>query len=154
MYSLSVCASDILAYVFCFFFKQKTAYEMRISDWSSDVCSSDLVDGDGEPDAVTNGGDEVIVSGAAGELRLARAGGSVGSPGGQTWLGDLDGDGHDEVIVYVTTLPTEGDLDPLVYDLVIVPGSTDHGTHDPADVGVRLPFGVSGPPVLPLGDHA
>src|SRR3546814_644654 len=28
---------------FCFFFKQKTAYEWRISDWSSDVCSSDLV---------------------------------------------------------------------------------------------------------------
>src|SRR3546814_15192937 len=26
----------------CFFFKQKTAYEMRVSDWSSDVCSSDL----------------------------------------------------------------------------------------------------------------
>src|SRR3546814_8391102 len=26
----------------CFFFKQKTVYEMRISDWSSDVCSSDL----------------------------------------------------------------------------------------------------------------
>src|SRR3546814_7214172 len=34
-------------YDFCllcfFFFKQKTAYEMRISDWSSDVCSSDLI---------------------------------------------------------------------------------------------------------------
>src|SRR3546814_6770266 len=28
-----------------FFFKQKTAYEMRISDWSSDVCSSDLQQG-------------------------------------------------------------------------------------------------------------
>src|SRR3546814_18702958 len=28
-----------------FFFKPKTAYELRISDWSSDVCSSDLVDG-------------------------------------------------------------------------------------------------------------
>src|SRR3546814_8744700 len=28
-----------------FFFKQKTAYEMRISDWSSDVCSSDLIEG-------------------------------------------------------------------------------------------------------------
>src|SRR3546814_5836450 len=27
----------------CLFFKQKTAYEMRISDWSSDVCSSDLI---------------------------------------------------------------------------------------------------------------
>src|SRR3546814_9288319 len=32
----------MLFYVICFFFKQKTAYEMRISDWSSDVCSSDL----------------------------------------------------------------------------------------------------------------
>src|SRR3546814_13914651 len=31
---------------FFFFFKQKTAYEMRISDWSSDVCSSDLEKGD------------------------------------------------------------------------------------------------------------
>src|SRR3546814_10301892 len=29
-------------FVCIFFFKQKTAYEMRISDWSSDVCSSDL----------------------------------------------------------------------------------------------------------------
>src|SRR3546814_16610922 len=35
----------IIAIFFCFifFFKQKTAYEMRISDWSSDVCSSDLL---------------------------------------------------------------------------------------------------------------
>src|SRR3546814_3786366 len=32
---------EIIAIIF--FFKQKTAYEMRISDWSSDVCSSDLV---------------------------------------------------------------------------------------------------------------
>src|SRR3546814_1115938 len=32
----------VLGVVFFFFFKQKTAYEMRISDWSSDVCSSDL----------------------------------------------------------------------------------------------------------------
>src|SRR3546814_19096172 len=32
-----------------FFFKQKTAYEMRISDWSSDVCSSDLADGHAVP---------------------------------------------------------------------------------------------------------
>src|SRR3546814_10730726 len=30
--------------VYVFFIKQKTAYEMRISDWSSDVCSSDLMD--------------------------------------------------------------------------------------------------------------
>src|SRR3546814_18532820 len=31
-----------MTYLCFFFFKQKTAYEMRISDWSSDVCSSDL----------------------------------------------------------------------------------------------------------------
>src|SRR3546814_6795177 len=36
----------LLIYCF-FFFKQKTAYEMRISDWSSDVCSSDLPSADG-----------------------------------------------------------------------------------------------------------
>src|SRR3546814_7245332 len=37
---------NMLVYFFLFlffFFKQKTAYEMRISDWSSDVCSSDLL---------------------------------------------------------------------------------------------------------------
>src|SRR3546814_10596529 len=38
------CICVIVFFVFCFFFKQKTAYEMRISDWSSDVCSSDLVE--------------------------------------------------------------------------------------------------------------
>src|SRR3546814_3342875 len=33
-----------MLWLFFFFYKQKTAYEMRISDWSSDVCSSDLVE--------------------------------------------------------------------------------------------------------------
>src|SRR3546814_7307991 len=36
--------SNVVMIVVFFFFKQKTAYEMRISDWSSDVCSSDLDD--------------------------------------------------------------------------------------------------------------
>src|SRR3546814_7922362 len=36
------CMRRISRSVSFFFFKQKTAYEMRISDWSSDVCSSDL----------------------------------------------------------------------------------------------------------------
>src|SRR3546814_4557046 len=36
---MKLCSSMFLLF---FFFKQKTAYEMRISDWSSDVCSSDL----------------------------------------------------------------------------------------------------------------
>src|SRR3546814_6487008 len=34
---------DLISGCCVFFFKQKTAYEMRISDWSSDVCSSDLM---------------------------------------------------------------------------------------------------------------
>src|SRR3546814_3696655 len=43
------CECHVTYYIVCifvvvfFFFKQKTAYEMRISDWSSDVCSSDLL---------------------------------------------------------------------------------------------------------------
>src|SRR3546814_1804749 len=37
-----ICVSVCVLHVVFFFFKQKTAYEMRISDWSSDVCSSDL----------------------------------------------------------------------------------------------------------------
>src|SRR3546814_10762439 len=45
MCSLIVCIHVDMLYLalFFFFFKQKTAYEMRISDWSSDVCSSDLM---------------------------------------------------------------------------------------------------------------
>src|SRR3546814_9539107 len=39
---ICVCAFRCIFFLF-FFFKQKTAYEMRISDWSSDVCSSDLI---------------------------------------------------------------------------------------------------------------
>src|SRR3546814_5407956 len=43
MIALQTCALTLLySCTFFFFFKQKTAYEMRISDWSSDVCSSDL----------------------------------------------------------------------------------------------------------------
>src|SRR3546814_1277799 len=49
--------------IFFFFFKQKTAYEMRISDWSSDVCSSDLAaSGVNVPqDAVQTLGDRSVV---------------------------------------------------------------------------------------------
>src|SRR3546814_10462061 len=47
MCSLQVCCllHIMYNYLYVFFFKQKTAYEMRISDCSSDVCSSDLATG-------------------------------------------------------------------------------------------------------------
>src|SRR3546814_1882067 len=50
--------------LFFFFFKQKTAYEMRISDWSSDVCSSDLLN---QQRQLTIGADlaQGVVSGVA-----------------------------------------------------------------------------------------
>src|SRR3546814_3471460 len=38
-----MCVIFLCSVIIVFFFKQKTAYEMRISDWSSDVCSSDLL---------------------------------------------------------------------------------------------------------------
>src|SRR3546814_7244249 len=41
-YVINVLHNMYLLVSIIFFFKQKTAYEMRISDWSSDVCSSDL----------------------------------------------------------------------------------------------------------------
>src|SRR3546814_3077258 len=42
MYLACTCTRLVIIIQLFFFFKQKTAYEMRISDWSSDVCSSDL----------------------------------------------------------------------------------------------------------------
>src|SRR3546814_3035769 len=50
--------------LFIFFFKQKTAYEMRISDWSSDVCSSDLGDAVFE---LPHAHDVLLVVGAGGD---------------------------------------------------------------------------------------
>src|SRR3546814_19841019 len=47
-------------FLFFFFFKQKTAYEMRISDWSSDVCSSDLHVLDALVDQVALHGDVIL----------------------------------------------------------------------------------------------
>src|SRR3546814_1683968 len=52
-------------YIVFFFFKQNTAYEMRISDWSSDVCSSDLPYGSTYPGLTPNlqalAGDTMVV---------------------------------------------------------------------------------------------
>src|SRR3546814_8300746 len=47
---------DFVRSFFFFFFKQKTAYEMRISDWSSDVCSSDLAIAPTSPESAASDG--------------------------------------------------------------------------------------------------
>src|SRR3546814_9300965 len=46
-------------FILIFFFKQKTAYEIRISDWSSDVCSSDLIE---RLMHVNTGGDNIAIA--------------------------------------------------------------------------------------------
>src|SRR3546814_4186846 len=61
-----------MVFVF-FFFKQKTAYEMRISDWSSDVCSSDL---DAAPCGVEEGAFDMDAEDAGHPLGDRRVDGS------------------------------------------------------------------------------
>src|SRR3546814_7876859 len=63
---------ELLRFVWFFFFKQKTAYEMRISDWSSDVCSSDLDTRSRVPEGVIGPGQEWIEPTGA-HCRRARA---------------------------------------------------------------------------------
>src|SRR3546814_6376305 len=83
---------------FLFFFKQKTAYEMRISDWSSDVCSSDLFDQRGAraEGPFAPGGDDLdvrlqrIVAELEAHLVVALAGRPVGDRVGAGLGGDLD----------------------------------------------------------------
>src|SRR3546814_3433119 len=65
--------------LFCFF-KQKTAYEMRISDWSSDVCSSDLMTGSVVP----------VEHCAVGPDHLFPAADDFSSPRDQRQAGDHD----------------------------------------------------------------
>src|SRR3546814_14732873 len=62
-----------------FFFKQKTAYEMRISDWSSDVCSSDL--SGGFPAASLGGRDDAADDGVVVKTGARRGGGEAGVGG-------------------------------------------------------------------------
>src|SRR3546814_12616026 len=61
---------------FLFFFKQKTAYEMRISDWSSDVCSSDLFDAGRKNEAAASQGE--IFDGAGAGTKIFDAAAQAG----------------------------------------------------------------------------
>src|SRR3546814_19004435 len=76
--------------MFVFFFKQKTAYEMRISDWSSDVCSSDLQDLVGKSAVISGSGNvathaaEKIVQLGGKVLTLSDSAGFIHDPDGIT----------------------------------------------------------------------
>src|SRR3546814_5145800 len=76
--------------IFVFFFKQKTAYEMRISDWSSDVCSSDLMSQYVRDARIT-----MIYEGANGVQAMDLVGRKLAQNGGravQTFFAVVDGE--------------------------------------------------------------
>src|SRR3546814_7263555 len=64
----------LFSFPFVFFFKQKTAYEMRISDWSSDVCSSDLGCSAKLPFAET---EALAAAGDGGDFSILRCDGEI-----------------------------------------------------------------------------
>jgi hypothetical protein len=105
-------------------------------------------DGDGSPDQILEGVDDGRSLGLRrgdGELILAAEGASIGAFGGSPWVGDLDGDGRDELLVY---LANREEFEDQIY---VVPGSVLAGRHDPRTVAVRLPVGPD-QPVVPIGD--
>src|SRR3546814_2536622 len=74
LYVESIICYVSFALIVVFFFKQKTAYEMRISDWSSDVCSSDLRLLVGERIDQAHGAAAPVVVGQADAVPVRRAG--------------------------------------------------------------------------------
>src|SRR3546814_19823942 len=86
-----VCYVSSYSYYFVFF-KQKTAYEMRISDWSSDVCSSDLLEAD-KRGSGTAQSDEAAVA----DLKVGRRVLDVEARAIATLAGQLDGGFADAV---------------------------------------------------------
>src|SRR3546814_8659443 len=88
-------------FVCFFFFKQKTAYEMRISDWSSDVCSSDLLD------SGVHLNEDVVAVGVEQELDRARV--AVAD-----LLGEAHGVGADPVPQLRVEVGRRCDLDDLL----------------------------------------
>src|SRR3546814_6657199 len=119
---------DILFFVF----KQKTAYEMRISDWSSDVCSSDLAataPAAAETIAITGG--RIVTMGPAGEIasgtllirdgRIAAVGADVAVPPDAT---RIDASGK----VVTPGLVAAGTALGLI-EVRMVAATDDRGTH-------------------------
>src|SRR3546814_10838880 len=135
----------------CFFFlKQKTAYELRISDWSSDVCSSDL--GEDKPSQALRNGRGSSMGLAIDAVKRGDAGGAVsaGNTGALMAMAKLalrTMPGIDRPAL-AALLPTLGDNDFV---------RLDHGANTECDAtnlvdrkSTRLNSSHSGAPTIPL----
>src|SRR3546814_1502634 len=121
------------------FFKQKTAYEMRISDWSSDVCSSDLTKDYGSVSVVGSSRIEVYrVASESGYLNTLTAFGSgpISEPGPQPVSGWTPND------LVASTPLFSGDLSGAIN--FFSNGAGDPLTFNSFQVGIFLPTGFQG----------
>src|SRR3546814_6304956 len=136
-----ICLTLFACFCVFFFFKQKTAYEMRISDWSSDVCSSDLFRGRGRRDIEqTSRAFEMILAACAGEEAIVADAVVSARQGVEEEAADelVGGEGHD-------LLPSGAGL------AIILVAEGDPGIVEAEEAAVRYgdPVGVS----RQIGEH-
>lgn len=99
-------------------------------------------DGDGRPDTVEHLSQVLVIGRGDGQLVLrAPEGGSVGVPSGRITIGDLDGDGRDDIFVFTATGPV---VDERIDTVYVVLGSTPAGEHDTDVVGIEMPVPLGG----------
>jgi hypothetical protein len=101
------------------------------------------------PDQATGQSGIVVLGTGDSQIAIGGANRIVGWPGGRTWIGDLDGDGHDEMAVISTG---EGQYAGTQH-VIVVPGTIGPGLHDPFSVGVVLPTDAQqGQWIMGVGD--
>src|SRR3546814_3364651 len=106
--------------IFCcffFFFKQKTAYEMRISDWSSDVCSSDLGAGDDHLDG--GSGNDLLRGGTGDDLYVVYQ--------ASDQVIEAAGEGRDRIRTAASNYTLGANVEELVYTGTIGATMTEIG---------------------------
>src|SRR3546814_3165946 len=123
-------------FCFFFFFKQKTAYEMRISDWSSDVCSSDLWLNAAVPEAIAG----PLKPGQGVQATLAAFPGEIISGRVAVILPETQADSR--TLTVRIELPNRGGrLRPGMFATVSFGGNTQPGLLVPSEALIRTEIG-------------
>lgn len=93
-------------------------------------------------------GNDVVIGKGDQAITIGGKNLNVYLPGGKTWIGDLNGDGHDDIAVASTT----GDASSGQQPMVLISGTVGPGAHDPFAVGVRLPASADQGKAFGVGD--